>query len=182
MPDSAAVAWLKSLYAPECALPTCWQGIRIGETTIRQAVVLLQADAAWQVEVLQTLRNGAWVVRSYHRAPPQGVGVGLGGLPDEPIVANGLWIHLPDGTLRIGEVVAALGVPDWAWRCREGSPAFYRLGGIRFMTQLSRENRFSPHAHVISMSVNTNVRRDEPPWQGFTYRTRYSVAVQRACR
>ncbi|MCS6872715.1 MAG: hypothetical protein RML95_03215 [Anaerolineae bacterium] len=181
-PESAAVAWLKSLYTPECALPRCWQGIRVGETTVRQALELLQADGTWQVELLQSPSYGTWVVRSYRQVPPQGIGVGIGGLPDEPIVANQLWIHLPEGTLRIGEVIAALGIPDWAWLCRVGSPAFYRIGEMRFMTQSTRDGRFSPHAHIISMNVSTNTRRDEPPWQGFTHRTRPSVAIQRACR
>ncbi len=181
-PASAALAWLKSLYSAECALPSCWQGIRIGETTVRQAAALLQADPAWQVEVFHSLSSGAWVVRSYRTAPPHGIGVGLGGLPDEPVVPNTLWIHLPEQALSIGEVVAALGAPSWAWRCRDGSPAFYRIGEMRFMTQPGAEKRLSPYAHVMSANISTSARHDEPIWQGFTSRRQASSAIQRACR
>lgn len=181
-PDSDALVWLKSLYNAECALPECWQGIRVGETTVRQAVALLQADSAWHVESPQQLRNGAWLVRGYRQAPPHGVGVGMGGSPDAPMVASALWLHLPERALRIGEVIAALGIPDWAWRCRVGSPAFYRIGTTRFMAQPSPDGRLSPHAYVISLNLNTNARQDEPLWQGFSGRMPQSVALERACR
>ncbi|PJF34909.1 MAG: hypothetical protein CUN49_13255 [Candidatus Thermofonsia Clade 1 bacterium] len=181
-PDSSALAWLKGLYQGPCTLPKCWQGIQIGEMSVRQAVDLLQANSAWRVEVFESPYSGAWVVRSYHQAPPYGIGVGFGGAPDTPLVANTLWIHLPEGALRIGEVIAALGAPNWAWQCRVGSPTFYRLGAARFMAQSSYSGRFSPQTYVMSISVSTSPRRDEPPWQGFTYRTGYSAAIQRACR
>ncbi|MFQ3536287.1 MAG: hypothetical protein SNJ58_10460 [Aggregatilineales bacterium] len=180
-PASAALAWLKSLYSAECALPSCWQGIRIGETTVRQAAELLGADAALRVEVLRSRSYGTWVVRSYRQIPPYGVEVGVSGLPDAPIASNGLWIHLPAETLRIGDVMAAFGAPEWAWMCRAKGLTYYRIGTIRFLVQARSDGRFSPYAPLVKMDVSHYARRHEPLWQGFTYRAQHAEFERRFC-
>jgi hypothetical protein len=182
-PDSSALAWLKGLYQGACALPECWQGIQIGQTTVREAAALLQADSTLRVEVLRSRSYGTWVVRSYRQAPPYGIEVGLSGLPDEPTAFHKLWIELPEGALRIGEVIAALGAPEWAWLCGADSPAFYRLGALRFMAKPDRgaHGRLSPYAPLQRIDVSRYARRDEPLWQGFTYRARQTDFAKRFC-
>jgi hypothetical protein len=180
-PDSAALAWLKSLFASECALPECWHDIQIGKTTVREAAALLQADVTLRVEVLRSRSYGTWVVRSYRQAPPHGVEVGVSGLPDEATASNRLWIHIPLGTLRIGEVIAAFGMPEWAWTCGPGDAAYYRIGAMRFLAQSRPDWRLSPHAPLIQMDISYYARRHQPLWQGFTYRTEHATFAKRFC-
>ena len=183
-PDSVALNWLKSLYSAACALPECWHAIRFGSTTVRQAAALLAEDDALQVEVLRSRSYGTWVVRSYRKAPPHGVEVGFSGQPDAPLPVTALWMHLPEGTLRVGELIAAFGAPQWAWLCApemQGN-AVYRLGVLRFTAPISSDGRLTPHAPLRELEISLYPRRDEPLWQGFTYRARHTAFAQRLCR
>jgi hypothetical protein len=183
-PDSVALNWLKSLYNAECALPECWHAVHFGSTTVRQAAALLAEDDTLQVEVLRSRSYGTWVVRSYRKMPPYGVEVGFSGQPDAPLPVTALWMHLPEGTLRVGELIAAFGVPQWAWLCAPEVQrnAVYRLGALRFAAPTSRDGRLTPHAPLRELEISLYPRRDEPLWQGFTYRARQTAFAQRLCR
>jgi len=182
--DSVALSWLKSLYSAECALPECWHAIRFGSTTVRQAATLLAEDDTLQVEVLRSRSYGTWVVRSYRKAPPHGVEVGFSGQPDASLPVTALWMHLPEGTLRVGELIAAFGAPQWAWLCAPEVQrhAVYRLGVLRFTAPISGDGRLTPHAPLRELEISLYPRRNEPSWQGFTYRARHTAFAQRLCR
>jgi hypothetical protein len=183
-PDSAALAFIKGLFAPECALPDCWHGIHFSLTTLREAVALLEADSALRVEVLRSRSYGTWVVRSYRQAPPYGLEIGFSGYPDAPLPVTALWMHLPSDVLHVGELIAAFGAPEWAWLCAPDVPmnALYRLGGLRFAAPTSRDGRLTPYAPLRELEISLYRRRDEPVWQGFTYRARQTTFAQRLCR
>ncbi len=180
-PDSAALAWLKSLYSAECALPDCWHAIQIGKTTVREAATILQADPDLKVDMLPSRSYKTWVMRTYRQAPPQGVEVGVSGSPDEPIAPNGLWIYLPVDTLRMGEVIAVLGAPEWAWSCGSNGLTYYRIGAMRFMAQSRPDGRLSPHAPMLQIDLSRYPRRYEPVWEGFGYRPQHAEFMQRFC-
>ena len=183
-PDSVALAFIKGLFMPECALPECWHGIRFGFTTLREAAELLEADPTLRVEVLRSRSYGTWVVRSYRQTAPYGVEIGFSGDPDVPLSVTALWMHFPDTALHVGELIAAFGVPQWAWLCAPGTPmkALYRLGALRFSAPPSRDGRLTPYAAIHELEVSLYARRDEPTWQGFTFRARETAFAQRLCR
>ena len=93
-------------------------------------------------------------------------------------------MHLPEGTLRVGELIAAFGAPQWAWLCApemQGN-AVYRLGVLRFTAPISGDGRLTPHAPLRELEISLYPRRNEPSWQGFTYRARHTAFAQRLCR
>ncbi|MCE7949263.1 MAG: hypothetical protein DYG88_17730 [Chloroflexi bacterium CFX4] len=183
-PDSAALAFIRGLFQPACALPDCWHDIRFSSTTLREAVALLEADPALRVEVLRSRSYGTWVVRSYRQTPPYGLEIGFSGYPDAPLTVTALWMHFPSDVLYVGEVIAAFGAPEWAWLCAPNMPinALYRLGVLRFAAPTSHDGRLTPYAPLRELEISLYMRRDEPVWQGFTYRARQTAFAQRLCR
>jgi hypothetical protein len=148
-PDSAATAWLKSLYSAECALPKCWQGLEIGKTTVREAIEALRKNPSLQVEVHHF--NDNWLVQIYFQISLHQVRVIFSGLPDAPIPPHTLWLYLPEQALTIGEVFAALGTPKQTWKCGTCPVDYYVLNDVQIVTYPS--DRFTPYVSIQSLNV-----------------------------
>ncbi|MCS6872714.1 MAG: hypothetical protein RML95_03210 [Anaerolineae bacterium] len=148
-PDSAKIAWLKSLYTAECALPKCWQGLEIGKTTVRQAVELLSKNPDVRVEVRYL--NANWFVHAYLQTLSHEIYFVFSGLPDDPVPSNTLWIYFPEQALTLGEVFAAFGTLKQVWTCDTCPVDYYGLSGTQLVTYPS--DRLTPYVSIQSVNI-----------------------------
>jgi hypothetical protein len=177
----AAVAILDPGACPQ----PCWHGIRPGETTFRQAQVLLEANhdqivlpANAVVRNLMSFTQSAgwsgWIERWPGESQP------LSNI-DAPI--QYIRLQPPPNTLQLGDALLLFGeplasdlCPSWpVYPPRVGFRTY--MGSVFFqsnidVTVVSGESRFDPHTPVTSITYfypadEPPYRFDMPPWRGF---------------
>jgi hypothetical protein len=140
------------MFATEGCVQPCWHGIRPGTTTIQEAIATILADRTLKV-FYQDERMICW------RGPTgtkQNSGCASNIRSDKQI--DQITIEIPDGELKIGDVIRALGQPIWILSYGCDDPMHFRGGvSVQFESPFVPRGRYNPN--LVVTRVTYRLRR-----------------------
>lgn len=154
--------------AGECPQP-CFRGIRPGITTLFQADALIRTDSSLAV-VESNTQHVCWT-RSFSTSQDGGCALSYAGRVDG--LVDEITIAIPEGTLKLGHLIQALGDPVGIDKCGNLiSPYVVFKGGtlVWFHDIWRAGERFDPNLSIGGILYRRSYPGEEifnSPWRGF---------------
>ena len=155
--------------AGACPQP-CFRGIRPGITTLAQAIALIRADTSLAL-IDSNTQHVCWT-RSFSTSQDGGCATSYSGNSNSPI--DEITISLPEGALKLGHLIQALGQPIGIDKCGNLiSPYLIFQGGtlVWFHNIWRTGERYDPNLSVGGIIYRRLYPGEESfhaQWRGFT--------------
>jgi hypothetical protein len=155
--------------AGECPQP-CFRGIRLGITTLAEANALIRADSSLNL-IESNAQHVCWT-RSFITSQDGGCALTYAGNVNAPI--DEITISLPEGALKLGHLIQALGQPIGIDKCGNLiSPYLIFQGGtlVWFHDIWRTGERYDPNLSVGGIIYRRLYPGEEivrAQWRGFT--------------